>query len=185
MAVAAAQGVINENVELVAASSLSAHPDNPRQGDLGAIYESIKANGFYGTIVAQRSTGRILAGNHRWLAAQDAGIDEVPVCWVDVDDDTARRILLADNRTNDLASYNDQALAELLTLIELETGSLDGTGYDKDALDDLLNDLGPKAEEDTGIVIEVRCTRDQGDVVEAGVRHATAEYDVDINVKAA
>ena len=146
MAVAAAQGVINENVELVAASSLSAHPDNPRQGDLGAIYESIKANGFYGTIVAQRSSGRILAGNHRWLAAQDAGIDEVPVCWVDVDDDTARRILLADNRTNDLASYNDQALAELLTLIELETGTLDGTGYDKDALDDLLNDLGLNAE---------------------------------------
>lgn len=52
---------------------LKPHPRNPRQGDVGAIYQSIEANGFYGAIVAQRSTGYILAGNHRYKAAAEAG----------------------------------------------------------------------------------------------------------------
>lgn len=130
--------VINESVELVPVHMLSAHPENPRQGDIGAIYESIQANGFFGTIVAQRSTGFILAGNHRFQAAIEAGISEVPVVWVDVDDDRALRILLADNRTNDLASYDEGALAELLKRVLSTTDTLAGTGYEPEDLDDLL-----------------------------------------------
>lgn len=134
--------IINESAETIAIDAVRPHPRNPRQGDIGAIHASIEANGFYGAIVAQRSTGFILAGNHRWQAARHAGATEVPVVWVDVDDDHALRILLADNRTNDLASYDDSALADLLRDILESTGSLDGTGYDGDALDDLLKDLG-------------------------------------------
>lgn len=108
---------------------------------MGAIYQSIEANGFYGAIVAQRSTGYILAGNHRYKAAVEAGAKSVPVIWVDVDDETAVRVLLADNRTNDVASYDNAVLAEILT--ELANGpGLEGTGYDGDDLDQLLNDLG-------------------------------------------
>ena len=65
---------------------------------------------------------------------------EVPVYWVDVDDATARRILLADNRTNDLATYDDAVLAELLTALA-EDDDLLGSGYDGDDLDDLLADI--------------------------------------------
>jgi SAM-dependent methyltransferase len=54
---------------IVPVDSLETHPRNVNQGDIGAIYESIGANGFYGAIVAQKSTGRILAGNHRYQAA--------------------------------------------------------------------------------------------------------------------
>lgn len=119
---------------------LKPHPRNPRQGDVGAIYQSIEANGFYGAIVAQRSTGYILAGNHRYKAAAEAGAKSVPVIWVDVDDETAVRVLLADNRTNDVASYDNAVLAEILT--ELASGpGLEGTGYDGDDLDQLLTDL--------------------------------------------
>lgn len=116
------------------------HPRNPRQGDVGAIYQSIEANGFYGAIVAQRSTGYILAGNHRYKAAVEAGAKSVPVIWVDVDDETAVRVLLADNRTNDVASYDNAVLAEILT--ELANGpGLEGTGYDGDDLDQIIGDL--------------------------------------------
>lgn len=119
---------------------LKPHPRNPRQGDVGAIYQSIEANGFYGAIVAQRSTGYILAGNHRYKAAAEAGAKTVPVIWVDVDDETAVRVLLADNRTNDLASYDNAVLADILA--ELASGpGLEGTGYDGDDLDQLLTDL--------------------------------------------
>jgi DNA modification methylase len=108
---------------------------------LGAILESINENGFYGSIVAQRSTGFILAGNHRYQAALQAGASEVPVTWVDVDDARALRILLADNRTTRLGHDNEQALAELLKELA-DDGGLAGTGYDGDDLDELLKELG-------------------------------------------
>ena len=126
--------------ETVPIKNLTPHPDNPRQGDIGAIAVSIQENGWYGTIVAQQSTGVVLAGNHRLQAAKQLGMKELPVYWVDVDDTTARKILLADNRVNDLASYDSEALAEILTDLAT-TDDLLGTGYDGDDLDDLLSDM--------------------------------------------
>jgi len=128
------------DIATVPIDDLIRHPDNPRQGDIGAISASIEVNGWYGTVVAQSSTGRVLAGNHRMEAARHLGMTEVPVYWVDVDDATARRIMLADNRTNDLATYDDAVLAELLTALA-EDDDLFGSGYDSDDLDDLLADI--------------------------------------------
>lgn len=120
---------------------LRAHPKNPNQGDVGAIVESIHENGFYGVIVAQRSTGMILAGEHRWRAAREAGLFRVPVMWLDCDDEDALRVLLADNRTSELGVRDPAALHELLrSLIDTPSG-LDGTGYDADFLDELTHDL--------------------------------------------
>lgn len=138
--------VINQEHVTVPIDAIRPHPRNPRQGDVGAIHESIENNGFYGAIIAQKSTGYILAGNHRWQAARQAGATEIPVTWVDVDDDHALRILLADNRTNDLATYDTDTLAQLLREIHADTGSLLGTGYDGDDLDQLLADLGQAPE---------------------------------------
>lgn len=121
-------------------TDLKLHPDNPRDGDIGAIAESIEANGFFGTLVAQCSTGRVLVGNHRMQAAIQLGFKKLPVHWVDVDNDTATRILLADNRNSDLATYRDEDLAKLLTRLG-KKGKLGGTGYDGDDLDALLFDI--------------------------------------------
>ena len=129
-----------EQVAMVKVDELSQHPKNPRTGNIGAIQESIEANGWYGTVVAQRSTGYVLAGNHRLQAAQLVGIESVPVYWVDVDDDTAARILLADNRVNDLASYNDEALKELLSEMA-EKNNIDGTGWYVDDIETLLGEI--------------------------------------------
>lgn len=129
--------VLEQDYEMVGIESVRPHPKNPRQGDVGAISESIEANGFYGAIVVQRSTGFVLAGNHRLMAARAQGLSEVPCVWVDVDDERAVKILLADNRTNDLASYNDSVLAELLADLA-NTSDLTGTGYDGDDLDALI-----------------------------------------------
>jgi hypothetical protein len=85
-------------------------------------------------------TGNILAGNHTFQAATALGWDKIAVTYVDCDDEQALRILLADNRANDLASYDDNALAELLT--ELAEGAgLDGTLFEPEDLQTLLNDL--------------------------------------------
>jgi hypothetical protein len=131
--------VANAEIETVPVSMLSTHPENPRIGDMRAIGESVAAHGFYGVLVAQRSTGRVLAGNHRLVAARAAGITELPVAWLDVDDDEARRILLADNRATDLATYDDDALADLLASLESTEVGLEGTLYvDDDAAEPAL-----------------------------------------------
>lgn len=123
-------------VEFVDPATLIVHPENPRRGDIDSIVMSIERNGWFGTVVAQRSTSRVLAGNHRLMAAQRLGLAEVPVFWVDVDDDTALRILIADNRTSDLATYDDAALVDLLTRLDTDE-NLDGTGYSANDLADL------------------------------------------------
>jgi hypothetical protein len=141
--------VLTSETKLEPIDAVKPHPRNPRQGDIGAIHQSIQTNGFYGAILAQKSTGHIIAGNHRWQAARQAKAKKIPVTWLDIDNDHALRILLADNRTNDLATYNDNMLSELLQDLHNATGTLDGTGYTGDDLDQLLNDLsGPNAPED-------------------------------------
>lgn len=104
---------------------LKEHPDNPKRGAMAAIHESINVNGFYGAVVAQTSTGYILAGNHRYRAAVQQKAKSIPVIWLDVDDEEAKRILLADNRTADLGHTDEAALDALLSSLP----SLEGTGY--------------------------------------------------------
>ena len=117
-------------------------PGNPRQGDIGAVAESMRINGVYQPIVVNRGThtGRpleVIAGNHRAQAAQQLGLDTIPAVILDVDDEAAARIALADNRTSDLADYHNDALVVMLQSLP----DLTGTGYDGDDLDDLLRDL--------------------------------------------
>jgi site-specific DNA-methyltransferase (adenine-specific) len=129
-------------------SKLQPHPKNPRKGNVAAIEDSIEANDFYGALVVQRSTGYILAGNHRYQAARKKGMQKLPVVWLDVDDDRALRILLADNRLNDVAAYDEAALAELLKGMD----DLTGTGWDEAALAELLGEPEetPSGPEDPG-----------------------------------
>lgn len=122
----------------VPVADLIPHPENPRQGDVGAIYTSIEANGFYGAIVVQKATQHVLRGNHTLQAAVGAGAAAVPVIEIDCDDETALKILLADNRTADLASYDDPALYDLLVRLRAaDEEGLAGTGYDDDDLEAL------------------------------------------------
>ena len=126
--------------------SLQPHPDNPREADCGAIHESIKHNGFYGAIVAQKATGYILAGNHRYKTLIAQGATTIPTIWIDCDAAAAKRILIADNRLADIASYNEPALAELLEQIKIDETNLgwQGTGWDDESFQNLLGDLsGP------------------------------------------
>lgn len=128
-------------IQKVPITTLTPHPRNVRQGDVGAIIQSLQAHGQYRPIVVQRSSNHILAGNHTYKAAVQLGWDSLSVVYVDVDDDEALRILLVDNRTNDLASYDESGLVDVLkSLIETER-RLEGTGYDGDDIDALLRGL--------------------------------------------
>ncbi len=116
--------------------SLSPYPGNPRRHDLAAIAASLQANGQYRGVVV-RPDGTILAGHGTVQAARELGWNTIRAEIVDVNDDTARRIVLVDNRTNDLAGYD---FADLLALLAA-TPDLAGTGYDPTDLDQLAATL--------------------------------------------
>jgi hypothetical protein len=119
--------------------SLRPYGRNPRQGDVGAIVQSLERHGQYRPIVVNARTQEVLAGNHTLRAAQELGWREIAATFVDVDEDQAARIVLVDNRSNDLASYDDVALSELLR----DLPDLEGTGYTPEDLDELLRVLEP------------------------------------------
>ena len=113
---------------------LNPYGKNPRQGNVEAIKESLQHHGQYKPIVVRTGTNEILAGNHTAKAARELGWTDIAATFVDVTDDQAARIVLVDNRTNDLAGYDETALAELLDSLT----DLDGTGFDQAAVDDLV-----------------------------------------------
>ena len=121
-------------------NSVKPHPANPRKGNVAKIVESIKANGFYGSIVVQKSTMMILAGNHRWQAAKQCGMETIPAMVVDVDDLQVKKILLADNCTSDFAVYDSDELTRLLRDV-ISDDTLAGTGFDANDLDKLIADV--------------------------------------------
>jgi DNA modification methylase len=134
--------MIRKEIEHLAISidELQTHPSNVRQGDVGAICESLKAHGQYRPIVFQQSTKRILAGNHTYKAAKALGWQHIAATPIICDDQQALRILLADNKANDLATYDEPELIELLKqLVDTSEGLL-GTLFDEDELDNLIQD---------------------------------------------
>lgn len=134
--------LIARDIEIVASDSVTPHPDNPNEGDVGAIVESIEEVGFYEPILVQESSRRIISGEHRWRALTAMGRPEVPVTFIDVDDETALRILIGANEIARRGSrVDEQRLAKLLTDLAQQTDTLAGTGFDMDALDSLLADL--------------------------------------------
>lgn len=120
---------------------LSPWPGNPRQGDVGAISESLRLFGQVKPVVVQKSTGHVVAGNHLLAAAAALGWSHVAAVYVDMDDRTAKRFLIADNRTQELGTYDQQGLADLLSELAADQ-ALEGTGYDTEDIDRLLLDLG-------------------------------------------
>lgn len=113
------------------------YPDNPRFGNVDAIAESLEAHGQFRPLVVQKSTGYVLAGNHTLIAAKRLEWKKIAVTYIDVDDEQAARIVLVDNRTSDLAHYDEPALAELLSSL----GSFEATGYQDDDVSRLLANI--------------------------------------------
>ena len=154
------------NVEMVPVRSLNPFHKNPRVGDVEKVAESLKENGQFKPIVVNigTHTGRereILAGNHTWLAARSLGWEEIYVGWVDVDEITANKIVLADNGTSDGASYDDSILTELLMNIKDAGESLVGTTYTDDVLSRLVKDVSVKEENPNAHVDMIEDAPDQ------------------------
>jgi hypothetical protein len=115
--------------ELVDADSIEPHPDNPNNGDEEAVSESMEINGIYRTIYVQRSTRRIVGGHTTWAAQVGLGATKVAVTFLDIDDDTALRILAVDNAAARAARMDQHAELRMLEKIAARPKALLGTAY--------------------------------------------------------
>jgi hypothetical protein len=105
---------------------------NARKGNVAVIVDSLREFGQHRPIVVQKETGRIIAGNHTFFAAQTLGWEEIDVIYVDDDDVTATRRAIADNATGDHARWDERILKDLL-----ESVGEDVPGVDQALLDRL------------------------------------------------
>lgn len=119
---------------------LQPYPGNARQGDRKVLLESLEANGQYRSLVVRDDRDGsgdliVLAGNNTLAALEERGDLEARCEIITCDDATALRVNLVDNASNDKASYDDRARAQLIDLLD---GGISGSGYDEDEADSIL-----------------------------------------------
>lgn len=107
------------------------YENNANNGDVDVVRQSIETNGFYGAVIAQAETGTLIAGHTRYEALLSLGATQIPVIWVKVNDVSAARMRIVDNRSTRLGR-DDQSLLleELQRIMEADDALLLlGTGY--------------------------------------------------------
>ena len=93
------------------------YPGNARRGNVAVIMDSVREFGQYRPLVCRARDGKppmVLAGNHTLMALAGLGQETARCELIECSDDEARRINIADNRTADLATWDDTALAAQL-----------------------------------------------------------------------
>ena len=100
----------SKQLNLISISDLSRNPYQPRQSfsedKLDELSNSIKKNGIIQPIAVRRSKigdGKyeIIAGERRWLAAQRAGLHEIPVTVLDLSDVESLEVAIVENIQRD------------------------------------------------------------------------------------
>lgn len=158
-------------VEYVPIASLRPFEGNPRkisERGLEKLQRSIEEFGFVNPVLAQAGTRMVIAGHQRLKAAELAGMDKVPVIFLDLDDVTAKAYNIADNRLQDEAEWDFGQLADLLA--ELDNGAVDLTltGFDDQEIEQMMNwtpepqntDV-PESSEGGYILVSFRFERDE------------------------
>lgn len=141
---------------------LSPDPRNARVHDarnLEAIKASLTAFGQQKPIVVA-ADGTVVAGNGTVEAARALGWTEIDAVRTALTGAQALAYALADNRTAELASWDDGALAALLKELA-EDGGLEGVGFDEREVERLLREAGIAAAgpEDDGRSVDIHALR--------------------------
>ena len=127
----------------ISITDLSLDPKNARKHsarNLEAIAASLEKFGQRKPIVVHR--GVVLAGNGTLEAAKSLGWTEIDVAEVpdDWDNDTAKAYALADNRTAELAEWDESELAKQLLELQDADWNIEELGFEVPALSDIDGD---------------------------------------------
>ena len=139
-------------------SKIKPDPDNPKDHDLGALQQSMDRFGYVAPMILNERTGTLLAGHGRLkeLIALRADKQSPPegirvkngewlapvVMGVRLGAQAGKAYTIADNRMVELGGWDEPRLVD--ALISLSNGNLDGTGYDRDDVDQLIRLYRPE-----------------------------------------
>jgi len=133
--------------ESVAIESISQDPANVRkhsERNLSAIVASLRKFGQQKPIVVN-ADGIILAGNGTYEAAKRLGLEKIDIVRSALKGADATGFAIADNRTAELAEWDDTALAETLRALQSEDFDVEAAGFTDTEVDELLTRLGNEA----------------------------------------
>jgi hypothetical protein len=121
------------NFETISVADLSLDPSNVRKHsrrNLDAIKASLRKFGQQKPIVVD-AKGIVLAGNGTLTAANELGWTEIQIVRTELAGVEATAFAIADNRTAELAEWEEDGLAKVLESLKVEDADLlAATGYD-------------------------------------------------------
>jgi hypothetical protein len=131
--------ILVQRTEIVPIGDVKPFYKNPRVGNIDKIAKSLEEFGQFRPIMVNigTHTGRpneVGAGNHTLLAARRLGMTSVLASFIDVDEETLKKIVLTDNRLAEDGTYDYDILAELLK----DMDGFEVTGFDQSEVDKLL-----------------------------------------------
>lgn len=135
------------NVQEWPIADVTPYENNPRQNAhaVAKVRESLREFGWRQPIVVDRN-GVVVVGHTRLLAARELGWQTVPVHQADdLSESEARAYRLADNRTADEATWDEDKLINELMALQQDGFELALTGFDDD---ELANFLQPESQAD-------------------------------------
>ena len=148
-----------EKLEHVPVGALKPHDRNPRthtKKQIRQIADSIRRFGFTNPVLIDADNA-ILAGHGRVQAASLIGMQTVPVLRLEhMTEAEKRAYIITDNKTAELAGWDDELLAlELGEVLKLDPEfDLQLTGFDTAEIEALLNALDEDAAEEAAVEID-------------------------------
>jgi ParB-like chromosome segregation protein Spo0J len=137
-------------IQSVAIDQVHADPANLRkhpERNLAAIKASLARFGQQRPILVD-SSGVCRAGNGTLAAARELGWTKIDIVRTDLKGSEATAYAIADNRTAELAEWDQTGLAETLRALESESFDLDAVGFTADEIDALCERLGGEIVDD-------------------------------------
>jgi len=129
-------------IEKRGVAELTQDPGNARSHDgknIEAIKRSLEEFGQQKPIVVNTG-GEVVAGNGTLAAAVDLGWEKIAVVETDLVGSSAAAYAIADNRTAELAAWDDDALAETLASLQNDE-SIDEliTGFSEKEIEEIIH----------------------------------------------
>lgn len=122
------------DTEMFDVYELNLDPDNVRkhnERNIAAIRSSLSHFGQRKPIVVQKQGLKVRAGNGTLIAARELGWDKIAAVVVDESDVDAMTFAIADNRTAELAEWDNTALNDQLDRLRGESIDLESFGWSK------------------------------------------------------
>ena len=130
--------------------SLRPNPRNPNkhsEKQIALLAKVIKHQGWRAPITVSKRSGLVVAGHGRLEAARLLGASQVPVDEQDfASDEDELAHLVADNRLAELADADRAMLKDLAEQMDTGAFDMDLTGFDGEALEELMTATAPETD---------------------------------------